>query len=250
MIPTEPNQLPSDLQAFYAAIRHERWVEVASADVDRAQGLAEHGLGSPGDVRAGNRYWPVQVHPDAKVVRGHSGWIGSLYAEVSVCEAECRCGSIMPTHCGERIASLHGARLHMAGSGEAQVVVDGHQHCAEGGLFPRLAQVTLTDLVIGQVSGHFTRVTGLLDDIRWWTNQELAGSAFVCVSTSCVRGAAGPHVRVPCVAPLRSEFESLRGERVAVTAVSVALVDDAGRRPLERELNGTLPAGWKGPTLD
>ena len=67
---------------------------------------------------------------------------------------------------------------------------------------------------------------------------------------SATQVAEGLHLRLPSKPPVRDELVAKVGARVAFTTTSIGMVDQQGRRPIERGLSGVLPAGWQGPCLE
>jgi hypothetical protein len=100
------------------------------------------------------------------------------------------------------------------------------------------------------VTGLFTRVFGVLEEARAWYHEDLARAGEVCTTPAdCYMGSVIPHIRIPDRPPVYDPFALLLGQRISISAVSIALVDDRGRWPRDRGLDGILPVGWSGPEL-
>jgi hypothetical protein len=247
--------LPAEVRDYYERIRTEHDVVLVANEVRLAEYLANDGLGIGGDLRPGKRFWPVNLHASATSVRGGHGWVNELYAEISFCRATgCKCSDITWRHCGERFATFYGAVLRLEKEdrtcGSLTVYDDGK--CSPGSLFsgPAVGQIVANNLVIEASGGLGTRLIGTFVEARWWSMADAVRAARPCADEECTQGADRLHLRLPRKPPVRDELAEKTGAQVAFTMTSIGMVDQHGRRPIERPINGVLPAGWKGPHLD
>lgn len=235
--------------AYYDTIRDRESVEVSDENRWDIEELEAEGWGHVRNLGGTQSFWPLRIHPASAVVRTGRRWYASLFAEVSLCDDPCRCGEIMADHCGERIATLMGARLRKRDLKQFDLVASSELQCMGEPLkSPITAQISLTETELTGVSGHFTRAHGTLEGVHWWTPGELEAIARPCMNPGC--DPSGPHLRLPRNAPARPEFDEMIGRRIAFTMVSIALVDSHGRRHLERGVDGHLPTSWRGPELE
>lgn len=255
VIPTHPSELPPEFRDYYQRIKTEDHVVLAETEVRLAKVLVDDGLGVGGDLRAGKRFWPLNLHVSATSVRGGSGWVNELYAEISFCKnTGCECNDLTWRHCGERLATFYGAvlRLDKEDRTRGSLILYDDEKCSPASSFsgPAVGQIVADDLVMEASGGLGTRIVGTFVEARWWTLAEAARAARPCASEECNPGAEGLHLRLPSKPPVRDELVAKVGARVAFTTTSIGMVDQQGRRPIERGLSGVLPAGWQGPCLE
>lgn len=255
MIPTNPSELADEFRDFYERIRFENDVVLAASEVRLAEVLADAGLGFGGDLRPGKRFWPVNLHSGATSVRGGHGWVNELYAEIGFCATTgCKCRDIIWRHCGERLATFYGAVLRLGKEDRTtgSLLVHDDTNCAPGSPFsgPVVGQIDANNLVMEASGGLGTRLVGTFVQARWWSMADAVRAARPCADEECVQGSERLHLRLPSRPPVRAELAAQTGSRLTFVFTSIGMVDERGRRPIERRINGVLPADWKGPLLD
>ena len=255
MIPTNPSELPADFRDYYERIKTEDHIVLDANEVRFAEYLAAEGLGIGGDLRPGKRFWPLNLHASATSVRGGHGWVNELYVEISFCKAGgCECSDITWRHCGERLATFYGAVLRLDKEDRTRSVLTVHDDdkCSPAwSVFgPAVGQIVADNLVMEASGGLGTRLAGTFVEARWWSMADAVRAARPCADEECRQGAGRLHLQLPSKPPVRDELAAKTGTRVAFTMTSIGMVDQQGRRPIERGIDGVLPAGWQGPRLD
>lgn len=255
MIPTDPSKLPDEFRDYYERIKLEDNVVLAASEVRLAEVLADEGLGFGGDLRPGKRFWPVNLHASATCVRGGRGWVNELYAEIGFCTTSgCKCNDITWHHCGERLATFYGAVLRLGKQDPTigSLLIHDDAKCAPGSSFsgPVVGQIDANNLVMEATGGLGTRLVGTFVQARWWSMADAVRAARPCADEECTQGDDRLHLRLPRKPPVRDELAAQAGSRLTFVMASIGMVDERGRRPIDRGISGVLPAGWQGPCLD